>query len=71
MTGIADKIKLYNDAYELAWQRMSANGLHGSDNSARLDAIIRTLIKAGRSNASDIASEAVNHFMIKQKLSGA
>jgi hypothetical protein len=71
MARISDKIKLYNDAYQSAWQQMNARGLNGADNSARLDRIIRALIQAGRSSASDIASEAVNHFMIKQNLSGA
>jgi hypothetical protein len=60
MAGIANNIRLYNDAYQAAWEQMNASGVQGADRSARLDKIIRSLIKAGRSSASDIASEAVN-----------
>ena len=65
MSGIADKIRLYNEAYQEAWARMSAVGTGGEADSVRLDKAIRILIQLGRSSASDIASEAIRLCRIK------
>jgi hypothetical protein len=67
MAGIADRVRLYNEAYQEAWGRLNKSVIAEADGSARLDKIIRTLIKLGRSNASDIASEAMNHFGHQEK----
>lgn len=67
MAGIADKIRLYNEAYLAAWDQLNAGSVRDKSDSAHLDKIVRALINAGRSNASDIASEAFNLFRSQQK----
>lgn len=67
MAGIADKVRLYNEAYQRAWNGLNIERKRSAGDSARLDAIIRTLIKNGPSSVSDLASEAMRLFVEQEK----
>ncbi len=59
---IAENVRLFNAAYQAAWDQVVESRMNRGGSAADLAAIIRALIKAGRADAAMIAAEALNHM---------
>ena len=64
MAGISDKIKVYNEALKIAWSQISDKektlGTGPFKVSELIGNVIRSKTKLGRTDAANIASEAVD-----------
>jgi hypothetical protein len=67
MAGIANSVRLYNEAYELAWRQIVLNRINRAGAAPRLNSIIRGLIKAGGADSTAIATEAVDQMTRYQR----